>query len=384
MTTELRPLVRLLVDSVRLSGADRLGPELADTAAGEVLAAAALHRVTPAVAHRVSRCVDAPADWSGPLQRARHSQLVRLLRARVELRSMGDALDDAGIGWVAVKGPVVADTCWPRADLREFYDLDLVVDPGRFPDALDALRKAGATEVDRNWPLLASTMRAEIGMRGPHGTPLDVHWDIAVPRELRRAFRIDVPAMLARRRRVALADGHRTWVLDPADSVLHLCFHAAQAGMGRLLWSADVAFAAGRLGAADWTSLGQRARAARVEVPVALVLRRTAALFPDLQVDPAVVAPAGRPWGRLVAARDAAVPFPGLPSDAHLGGTLYAAARRGLLASAATATRDRIRLFGLERRAPHHETESQALERDVMHQTARSEYLKRVQQHGRR
>ncbi|MGI8457565.1 MAG: nucleotidyltransferase family protein [Propionibacteriaceae bacterium] len=385
MTSELRPLAKLLVDSVRLTGREQLGPELTELPFRAVLEAAALHRVTPAVAHLVSRCADAPPEWTGPLQGARHSQLMRLLRARAELQEMGAALDDAGIGWVAIKGPVAADTGWPRPDLREFYDLDLLVDPARFSDALVALRSAGATEVDRNWPLLEQTMRAEIGMLGPFGTPLDVHWDIAVPLRLRRAFRIDVPAMLARRRRVTLGDGRPTWVLDPADSVVHLAFHAAQAGMGRLLWSADVAFACRRLETQDWADLADRARAARIELPVALVLRRAAAIFPDLRVDPAALAPARRLWGRLVTARDVAVPFPGLPGDKHLGGTLYAAARRRFGASVATAVSNRIELFGIERRAHLvHETETQALERDVMNHQARSRYLERVLAHGRR
>jgi hypothetical protein len=385
MSTELRPLARLLVDSVRQTGSDRLGPELTALPAVDVLRAAALHRVTPAVAHRVAGCVDAPEEWQGPLQGARHAQLMRLLRAREELRLMGGALDDAGIGWVAIKGPVAADTSWPRPDLREFYDLDLLVDPARFTDALAVLRGAGATEVDRNWPLLAQTMRAEIGMLGPYGTPLDVHWDIAVPPKLRRAFRIDVPGMLARRRQVVLGDGRPAWALDPADTVLHLAFHAAQAGLSRLLWSADVAFAAGRLEHDDWTALVERAEAARIEVPVALTLRRSASLFSALQVDPRASAPARRLWGRLVAARDAAVPFPGLPGDEHLGGTLYASARRGLPASLANALADRVRLRWIERRAERaHETESEALERDVTDDRAQQRYLERVLEHGRR
>jgi hypothetical protein len=228
-------------------------------------------------------------------------------------------------------------------------------------------------------------MRAEIGMLGPYGTPLDVHWDIAVPPRLRRAFRTDVPAMLDRRRRAILGDGRSTWVLDPADTVLHLAFHAAQAGMGRLLWFADLAHACRRLQPSDWSDLVQRARSARIEVPVALVLRRAAVIVPDLQVDPAALDPVRRLWGRMVAARDAAVPFPGLPGDEHLGGTLYAAARRGFFAGLTTAVANRAQLFGIERRVQlDHETETQALERDVEDEHARSRYLERVLAHGRR
>jgi hypothetical protein len=291
-----------------------------------------------------------------------------------------EALDDAGVRWLAVKGPVASDLHWPRPDLREYYDLDVVVDRRQWPDALRALESVGCVYVDRNWPLLRRTMRAELAMEAPLGTPLDLHWDIAVPKALRQDFAIDVGAMLERRRQVRLGNNLQTWVFDPVDTVFHLAFHAAHAGAGRLVWPADVWFAARHLSGEEWSQLRARARAFRAELPVALLLTRMVDLFgvpPNL--DHQLLQAARGWWGRLARRRDRAYPQPGLPGDPHLGGTLFSSARPTLAASVLDAVTSRLRLLSLERPGRPGETESEALARDVPDQAARLSYHHRVQ-----
>lgn len=382
MTEPLRPLAQLLLDSVRIAAGTAYGPldpRLATVTPAQVAAAAALHRVTPAVAVRVEREADAPEAWRESLRSARHTQLIRHLQARTDLGVVAEALDAAAIPWVAVKGPVTSDLLWPRPDLREYFDLDLVVDRRRWTDVLVALEAIGCRYVDRNWPLLRRTMRAELALTGPLGTPIDLHWDIAVPQDLRRKFAIDMAAMLGRRRSARLGNNLSTWVLDPADTVFHLAFHAALAGGGRLVWAADVWFAARQLCAEDWDQLHLRTRAYRAELPMALLLAQAVRLLgpiPDL--DQRLLEPARGWWGRMVAARDRRYPQPGLPGDAHLGGTFYSSARSSLAASALEALRGRWRLHHLERPG-RTETESDALARDVPDDAARLDYQHQVQ-----
>jgi hypothetical protein len=385
----LRPLAQLLVDSVWDAGglptSQSFDQRLAEVAVKRVVEAATLHRVTPAVACHVGRLESAPQDWSESLGWFRHAQLIRHMRARSDLEQIQAALDAAGIVWVAVKGPVLSDLNWPRPDLREYYDLDVVVDRRRIEDVLRVLESAGCAYVDRNWPLLRKTMRAEIAMRAPSGTPLDLHWDLAVPARLRRDFRIDVSAMLARRRLVSLGNGQEIWALDPVDVVFHLAFHAAQAGVSRLVWPADVWFAGRELSRAQWTELWALAIAARAELLLALVLDRTFRLFPAPAIfDQQFLRSADRLWGRLARMRDRTFPLPGLPGDSHLGGSLYASARRGLLRSASQLLISRWQMRRLE--SPTQgakETESEALSRDVPDSTARSDYLRRASTHRR-
>src|SRR5207342_3091634 len=105
-----------------------------------------------------------------------------------------------------------------------------------FADALQALDEVEFQLVDRNWPLLRSTMRAEVAMAGKYGTPVDLHWHIAVPKNLRLSFDIDIDGMLKRSTLGMLGNGLEVPVLDPVDTVFHLAFHAAQSGGGRLVW----------------------------------------------------------------------------------------------------------------------------------------------------
>ena len=388
MSQALRPLAQLLLDSVRDAGGQStpqaLDERLAEIPVDKVAAAGALHRITPAVACHIERLDGAPEEWGEPLRWLRHAQLLRHLRARADLELVQSALDAAGIVWVAVKGPVCSDLDWPRPDLREYYDLDLVVDRHRLGDALGALEAAGCTYVDRNWPLLRKTMRAEIALRAPAGTPLDLHWDIAVPARLRREFRIDVPGMLSRRRAATLGDGHQTWVLDPVDAVFHLAFHAAQSGVSRLMWPADVWFAGGKLRRDGWVQLQMRATAFRAELPLALVLGRMVGLFGRPRFfEESLLEPANGWWGRLVRHRDQSLPQPGLPGDPHLGGTLFSSARRSLLMSLVDAVTSRCQLLRLERRGGSRETEGQKLSRDVPDRAARLRYIHVVQSAAR-
>jgi hypothetical protein len=120
----LRPLARLLLDSLRDAGGlsmPRLFDQrLAEVAVDQVAAAATPHRITPAVSCHLERLDGVPEDWSERLRWFRHAHLIRHLRARSDLELVQSALDAAGIVWVAVKGPVSSDLNWPRSDLREY------------------------------------------------------------------------------------------------------------------------------------------------------------------------------------------------------------------------------------------------------------------------
>ena len=330
-TTAPRPLAQLLVDSVRRFGCDPLTPGLGVTA-DAVAAAAALHRVTPAVAGHLAEIVGPSAGWAAKLAPARHAQLIRHLTAKSDLRTVASALEGVGAPWVTVKGPTLADRVWPRPDMREYYDLDVVVDRRGFGHALRALEDAGCVLVDRNWPLLRSTMRAELAMRGPLGTPIDLHWDIAVPKDLRRDFSTDVDRLLARSVPVELGGGVAARTLDPVDTLFHLAFHAAQAGANRLVWLGDLWFAASVPGL-DGAELARRTEAAGASLPVALVLRRTEDVLGHLgHVPDSLRAAADTAWGRLVRARDGRTRFPGsretLTSGARCTRAPAAASRR--------------------------------------------------------
>lgn len=376
--TPLRPLSRLLLDAVRGGdGADVRGA-LGGTGIRDVLAAGRLHRVTPAVERVVRGWDDAPGDWHAALAVAKHEQLMRHLRALADLRAVGAALDARDIAWVAVKGPVLAGALWPAVNMREYFDVDVVVDRRRFADALAAVEGAGATLLDRNWPELRRTMRAELAMRAASGTPLDLHWHVAVPRELRRSFRLDMDAMLARRRTVDVG-GLVLPTFDPVDTVVHLAFHAAQSGANRLMWLADVRFALEAPGVTA-VELERRARAAGAELAVAMVVDRVRRV---LGLPASYVSSGGEPsrvptWVRVARRRDARSPFPGLPGDRSLGGNEYPAARRGTVDSAVMLVRHHAAARRSGRRHDAGQDVARPLQIEVPDAAARAAYFAEV------
>ncbi|WP_402374497.1 nucleotidyltransferase family protein [Isoptericola rhizosphaerae] len=326
----LRPLAQVLLDAAF----DRPGvfsDELGRVTGEELWEAGLLHRVTPAVARAVRGWSEVPEAWRAPLEVGRNRQMLRHLRALEDLKVLGAALDRAGIAWVVVKGATLASVVWPHADMREYYDLDLLVQPAAFRDAVEIVEAEGGRLLDRNWPALRASRRGELAMVGRHGTHVDLHWHLAVAPSVRRAFALDVDAMLARRRHRELS-ATSVPMLDPEDQALHVAVHAAQAGANRLMWLADAYYAAQQV---DWDVLCDRSRAARAEVPVALVLDRAYRVAGEPGVPhPGFERAAAGSWGRLARARDARHPFPGLPGDPRLGGAVYSAARASVVASA--------------------------------------------------
>ncbi|MFC7877405.1 nucleotidyltransferase family protein [Isoptericola sp. NPDC057391] len=375
--TARRPLAQLLVDAVVPQGE---GATPLDGISLEQLAEAAQdHRVTPAVAKHVAGRADCPEPWRAPLRRARDEQVVRHLGALAELAALGRALDRAGVPWAVAKGPA-ATALWPAPDMREYYDLDLYVPREAFRAAVETLESVGCSGVDRNWPLMAAQQRAEYAMRGPLGVHLDVHWDIAVPRGLRRSFRTDPDGMVQRRRTTTLG-GHAVPTFDPVDTVLVLAFHAAQAGAGRLLWLVDVA---GAVAACDGArrEVGPRARRMRLEAPVALVLDRAARVLGD----PGGTALAGtglrapRALRGAAAALDRRHGFPDLPGDPHRGGRLYAGARPGAWGTTTSLWGDAVAHRRIERalRRGRPDAGEKALRLDVPDVRAREDYFRFV------
>ncbi|MFF2451672.1 nucleotidyltransferase family protein [Isoptericola sp. NPDC058082] len=381
--TVRRPLAQILLDSVAPSDRPppRATPVPLDGIRLELLADAAQdHRILPAVAKHVAGRPDCPEPWRAPLRRARDEQVVRHLGALAELAVLGAALDRAGVPWVVAKGPAAA-ALWPSPDMREYYDLDLYVPRAGFRAAVEALDAAGCTGVDRNWPLMARERRAEYAMRGPLGVHLDLHWDFAVPHGLRRSFRTDPEAMIARRRTVALGGGRDVPTFDPVDSVLVLAFHAAQAGAGRLLWLVDIA---GAVAACDGArqEVGPRARAMRIDAPVALVVDRAARVLGG---------PGGGSMGGTglrapsalrgaAAALDRRRGVPDLPGDPHRGGRLYAAARPGAWRTATALVGHAVAQRRIERalRRGLPDAGEKALRLDVPDARAREDYLRFV------
>ncbi len=338
MTTE-HPVVAALVASVG-------GPAPADPGAlarlplDDVLAVVEAHRVGSALLRSLTDDAatgSAPAELVAALREARTAQVLAHLTALADLRALAGVLDGAQVPWAVVKGPAAAATFWPAADMRDYRDLDVVVDPARFGEVLDLLTAAGATQLDLNWGLVRRQMRAELTFVLPRGTLLDLHWHPVNEAPVRQRFAWPVGGLLERRVEVSLGSV-TVPTFDPVDAALHMAYHAVVSGGYRLLWLADVAYSTAavvRAGRLD--ELVARAEAARLDLVVRVALERVARVLGDAP-RPGWTGERGALWRAAVRVRDARFGPGGGVARGHLErgtGRLLVGSTRGSTAASA-------------------------------------------------
>jgi len=264
-------VARILVASLR-TGEDRAAalarggdvPGLAD--------AARFHGVVPWVHEAIADEPEVDERLVEELATARHTALRSHLAALAVLDEAATVLDGAGIPWMVVKGPVLAHTIYPRPDLRDYGDLDLVVPRTELGAALDGFERRGHSILVDDWDRLRALGAGQVPVRIRHSVA-DVHWHLVNWSRVRDAFAIDMDALFARRRTVDVA-GRPVPTLDAVDTMLHLTLHAATSGGMRLIWLKDIQLAAAT-GELDWDQLTRRADEMGLRLAAAVMLRRS-------------------------------------------------------------------------------------------------------------
>lgn len=267
------------------------------------------------------------------LDGAWREQMALQLGVAVDLATLARSLD--GLRYAVVKGPALADTVYPRNDLRAYCDLDALVDRRHFGEALERLVSAGATLVDRNWPLIHSSLRGEHTLAMPFGTVLDLHWHLLTERRWRAAFRYDSAAVLDRLGTGTIS-GSPVGLLHPSDALIHLCAHAVLSGGHKLLWWLDVAVQV-RNGHPDWDDVITTSRRQGLGLVTGVMLDRVERLLrPGV---PSEVVGAlcrdGRAWRSSVHALDTLRPAARTSTSPLTGQVLVRSTRRGTATSLA-------------------------------------------------
>jgi hypothetical protein len=346
---------------------------------------ASQHGLLPLLA-LLLRDVEVPDDVAANLRGSRFGQLIRHQVVMEELALVRAALDAASVPWVVVKGPVLSEVCYPRADMRSYGDLDLLVPPGAFGAAIDALCAGGATLVDRNWELALRQMRGELTLTLPRGTVVDLHWHVLNEPEVRRWVRLDPDTLVSRRRPVQLGPAE-AWTLDADDTILHLAVHALLGGMRRLVWLTDLLMAH-RAFAPDPGELRDRARTAGLELGLAAVAQRSSRILATDELAALAHPRRGAPWLAFLRAVDRLRPpqshSTGVLSLAHIASstratTAASAASLARWAGVETAAVARDRDHPLRRRtAVRSPAAPNPLHRESADPAARRRYLDAV------
>jgi Uncharacterised nucleotidyltransferase len=216
---------------------------------------------------------DASPQLAALLSAEARTEVMQDMGARRTLRQLGEALDSAGLAWVVVKGPVLAELSY-RGVPRRYVDLDLVVAAGDFATAIDALAGVGFEIEDRNWrrALRHQVGQLHLGRQGGDSLGVDLHWHLINPRRQRRRWAIPTAELLERRVR----DGQvGAPVLEVTDRLIHYAVHVAISGGHRLGWVKDLERTVVN-DPPDWNTLIERSMAWRVGLPVAAMLGRAA------------------------------------------------------------------------------------------------------------
>jgi hypothetical protein len=220
------------------------------------------------------------------------------LRTADAVRRAGRALDAAGIRWAALKGPVLADRVYGDPAARRYQDLDLLVDPAAFADAIDALAAVGYGERTRNWAGLRRLGLGEVPLVDDT-LMIDLHWHVVALERDRRAFAFRTADLLDRRVPIEIG-GVGAWALADADLAAHTVLHALLNGAHLLLHLRDVHLAA----ALDWPAALERCRQARLGPGAAAVVDRAERVLGPIPHAASPDVLGGRAWRRLNAVVD--------------------------------------------------------------------------------
>jgi hypothetical protein len=260
---------------------------------------AALHRVVPFLAAGV-RTSEVPVsdEAAASLARTHATRTAAHLRVLADLERVRSSLSARSVPFLIVKGPVLAEHLYPSPDLRTYEDLDLLIPPGSFERAVDALREGGSLLIDRNWALTRADTRGQLHFQLPMGTLADVHWHLLNRESVRDGFAITTDDLFERSREVDVG-GRSLPTLDRVDTLLHVALHAALSGGDRLIWLKDIERAL-VVDQPPWDAVIERARAWKAGRSVAITLNRArrslGAPVPDEVLDDLF---ASRLWRRL-------------------------------------------------------------------------------------
>jgi Uncharacterised nucleotidyltransferase len=198
-------------------------------------------------------------------------------------------LAEAGIPTILLRGAALGGAAYGDWALRHIHDIDLLVWEDDLARSARALAGVGFEPL----PELSNARTGDVTLRHRSGLPVALHG-----RLFRPAYaNADLSGMWARSVSESL-DGVAARVLSPADSLLHVCGHAAfRPSRGLLLWVCDAWQIIRAHPELDWAILLEGAADRHLSLPLYVTLRYLAtglnAAIPEAVLD------------RLAAAADA-------------------------------------------------------------------------------
>jgi hypothetical protein len=156
-----------------------------------------------------------------------------------ELLRILDALERAGVRVMPFKGPVLAHQLYRNLVLRQFADLDLLVQPSDLSAASEVLVQLGYKGEPMTPLQRASLLRHGhcLQLARTPGYVVELHWRITGPVH---PIALDLEGLWARAQSLSFA-GRPVLAPTPGDLLAALCAHGAKHAWERLGWICDIA-----------------------------------------------------------------------------------------------------------------------------------------------
>jgi len=188
-----------------------------------------------------------------------------------ELAGVLNALAEAGVPTIVLKGAALASTVYPSIAHRPMGDIDLLVRPQDLERAQRTLEAAGyrfLPEPEERFKPFDTRFTGEMAFRreGCTGALIELHWELISAEWYRRTTTLKVEALWERARPLRL-EGAAAWQLSPEDSLIHLCVHLAAHAFHHPPAYNDTAHLLRAEAPFPWDQFLERVAALRVRIP---------------------------------------------------------------------------------------------------------------------
>lgn len=136
------------------------------------------HGITPIITYHVRTWPEEcrpPHEIMERLHRIFLFAAANTLRAGRQIQEITNAMEDAGIPVILMKGHALARTVYPDPALRQSSDIDLLVQPHNIPSAEEVLEKLGYACTAKTF-YIAQYDHHEVFCHPDKGLPVELHW----------------------------------------------------------------------------------------------------------------------------------------------------------------------------------------------------------------
>lgn len=174
-----------------------------------------------------------------------------------ELQHILHVFNEQHVPFLLFKGPALAYTVYPKASLRTYHDIDLLIRPADLAMARDALASMGYEYYEEFRANAIDSKRAGYNFRLQQSDSwLEVLVELHTAPHPAQGSEFFDPEAIRARARSAVILGEPVLMMDTADHLLYLCWHYRFHGFTRLIWLYDIVVILRAAGPSmDWDAL---------------------------------------------------------------------------------------------------------------------------------